>query len=131
MADLEPIGENFLEIHNLYPVVINWRLSSAAPSFVKEVERSGSVYKAKYTAFRVHQCVGQIQSQNKTSVLVTFQPHDVGLYSQIWDLEVSGEGLGVLKFRVSFGGKARLFLLDLSQRPEAITLQQTKGCFIS
>ena len=29
--------ESFLEIHNPYPVVINWRLSSAVPSFVKEV----------------------------------------------------------------------------------------------
>lgn len=115
---VKSFGESFLEIHNSYPVVINWRLSSAVPSFVKEVERSGSVYKAKYTAFWVHQCVGQIQSQNKTSVLVTFQPHDVGLYSQIWDLEVSGEGIGVSKFRVSFGGKS---ISTIESTPHVIT----------
>ncbi|CAI8051329.1 Centrosomal protein of 192 kDa [Geodia barretti] len=102
-------SEKMLDVHNPYSQSLQWKLSSVASPFVRDAAgSSSSICKANYSVFWVHERKGTVAPTSSAQVLVMFQPHDVGSFSQIWDLQVFGKELenGSKKIRLSFGGKA-------------------------
>ncbi|XP_066480532.1 centrosomal protein of 192 kDa [Tiliqua scincoides] len=80
-------SEKYLEIENNGDENVRWFLSSFAPPYVKDVDDSGEVYRATYTAFRCSCISGTLEAHGKERVVVSFLPRDRGHYSQFWDLE--------------------------------------------
>ncbi|KAF7245257.1 hypothetical protein EYD10_08626 [Varanus komodoensis] len=79
--------EKYIEIENNGDENVKWILSSFAPTYVKDVDESGEVYRATYTTFQCSCLSGTLEAHGKQKVKVTFLPRDRGQYSQFWDLE--------------------------------------------
>ncbi|XP_044282345.1 centrosomal protein of 192 kDa isoform X2 [Varanus komodoensis] len=80
-------SEKYIEIENNGDENVKWILSSFAPTYVKDVDESGEVYRATYTTFQCSCLSGTLEAHGKQKVKVTFLPRDRGQYSQFWDLE--------------------------------------------
>ncbi|XP_062987365.1 centrosomal protein of 192 kDa [Elgaria multicarinata webbii] len=128
-------SEKYLEIENNGDENVKWFLSSFAPPYVKDVDESGEVYRATYTAFRCSCLSGTLEGRGKEKVVVTFLPRDRGHYSQFWDLEchplhhshlkdkhrLQFCGMGILenkalKNEVSSAALVKIRVRDVSQR---------------
>nr|XP_020841242.1 centrosomal protein of 192 kDa isoform X3 [Phascolarctos cinereus] len=80
-------SENYLELENHGDEEVKWNLSSFAPPYVKDVDESGDVFRATYTAFRCSRISGTLEGHGKQKVAITFLPRDRGNYAQFWDAE--------------------------------------------
>nr|XP_044999019.1 centrosomal protein of 192 kDa isoform X3 [Jaculus jaculus] len=80
-------SENCLEFKNHGPTDVKWHLSSFAPPYVKDVDESGDVFRATYTAFRCSPISGILGSHGIQKVSIMFLPRDRGDYAQFWDVE--------------------------------------------
>ncbi|XP_027708166.1 centrosomal protein of 192 kDa isoform X3 [Vombatus ursinus] len=80
-------SENYLELENHGDEEVKWNLSSFAPPYVKDVDESGDVFRATYTAFRCSRISGTLEGHGKQKVAITFLPRDRGNYAQFWDVE--------------------------------------------
>ncbi|XP_009290389.2 centrosomal protein of 192 kDa isoform X3 [Danio rerio] len=94
-------SECYLEVEN-NGGEMRWYLSSFAPPYVKDVDRSGGVYRATYTAFRCGKVSGILGTQESMKVQFTFLPRDQGDYAQFWDLECHPAAKPQHKSRVRF-----------------------------
>ncbi|XP_036613779.1 centrosomal protein of 192 kDa isoform X2 [Trichosurus vulpecula] len=80
-------SENYLELENHGDEEVKWNLSSFAPPYVKDVDKSGDVFRATYAAFRCSRISGILEGHGKQKVAITFLPRDRGNYAQFWDVE--------------------------------------------
>ncbi|XP_019850704.1 PREDICTED: centrosomal protein of 192 kDa-like [Amphimedon queenslandica] len=102
---IKQYSESQLIISNPFSVPIKWKIIDLAPPFVKESPKEpDAIYRANYSVFWIHQYNGHLQPQQETQVLVTFQPQDIGQYSQVKDIELV-VGKEVKRFKISMGGK--------------------------
>ncbi|OXB66757.1 hypothetical protein ASZ78_003002 [Callipepla squamata] len=53
----------------------------------KDMDGTGSVYRATYSAFRCYRVSGTLEAHGKEKVPLIFLPRENGDYSQFWDLE--------------------------------------------
>ncbi|XP_007487810.2 centrosomal protein of 192 kDa isoform X2 [Monodelphis domestica] len=80
-------SENYLELENNGDEEAKWNLSSFAPTYVKDVDESGDVFRATYTAFRCSRISGTLEGHGKQKIAITFLPRDKGNYAQFWEVE--------------------------------------------
>lgn len=101
-------SEKYLELHNPFQQLMDWRLSSIASSFHRDLTSGGAtdIRKVSYAVFWIRDMVGTVLPQKDTKVLAMFQPREIGSFSQVWDLDVSVGRCNPTKIRLSFGGKA-------------------------
>ncbi|OXB76516.1 UNVERIFIED_CONTAM: hypothetical protein H355_004885 [Colinus virginianus] len=79
--------ESYLEMENKGDENVRWNLSSFTPPYVKDMDGTGSVYRATYSAFRCYRVSGTLEAHGKEKVPLIFLPRENGDYSQFWDLE--------------------------------------------
>ncbi|KAJ7338662.1 hypothetical protein JRQ81_012564 [Phrynocephalus forsythii] len=130
-------SEKYLEIENNGDENVKWFLSAFAPPYVKDLDESGEVYRATYTAFHCSCISGTIEAHGKEKVVVIFLPRDRGHYSQFWDLEchplhdpqmkdkhrlqfcgMSILGKEIFKNEASLAALVKISVRDVSQRRE-------------
>ncbi|XP_065609671.1 centrosomal protein of 192 kDa [Cyrtonyx montezumae] len=79
--------ESYLEMENRGDENVRWNLSSFTPPYVKDMDGTGSVYRATYSAFRCYRVSGTLEAHGREKVPLIFLPRENGDYSQFWDLE--------------------------------------------
>ncbi|XP_068724654.1 centrosomal protein of 192 kDa-like isoform X2 [Montipora capricornis] len=82
------VSTSEISLTNTSPSEMTWNLSSVAPAYVK-IDETGNICRTTYNAFSVLKHSGSLQPQATEQVLVKFQPRDVGVYEQSWDLMAS------------------------------------------
>ncbi|XP_031802528.1 centrosomal protein of 192 kDa isoform X1 [Sarcophilus harrisii] len=95
-------SENYLELENHGDEEVKWNLSSFAPPYVKDVDESGDVFRATYTAFRCSRISGTLVGHGKQKVAITFLPRDRGNYAQFWDVECFPSAASHMKHTLRF-----------------------------
>ncbi|XP_021243334.1 centrosomal protein of 192 kDa isoform X2 [Numida meleagris] len=79
--------ESYLEMENKGDENVRWNLSSFTPPYVRDMDGTGSAYRATYSAFRCYRVSGTLEAHGKEKVALIFLPRENGDYSQFWDLE--------------------------------------------
>ncbi|XP_056339603.1 centrosomal protein of 192 kDa isoform X2 [Oenanthe melanoleuca] len=80
-------SESYLEMENKGNENLKWILSSFAPPYVRDADRSGCVFRVPYSSFGFSHVSGTLKVHGQEKVAVIFSPRDKGEYSQFWDLE--------------------------------------------
>ncbi|XP_043834192.1 centrosomal protein of 192 kDa [Dromiciops gliroides] len=108
-------SESYLELENHGDEEVKWNLSSFVPPYVKDVDESGDVFRAAYTAFRCSRISGTLEGHGKQKVAITFLPRHRGNYAQFWDAECYPSAAPHMKHTLRFQ------LCGLSISPENIS----------
>jgi len=98
-----------LEFRNMAKCDVNWLLTSFAPAYVKQVDSSGDLFRCSYAAFVFSRTSGTLESGACIQVPVTFNPMNVGLYTQHWEIEYhkvhDHSALSLQKEKISLQGQ--------------------------
>ncbi|CAK8686434.1 unnamed protein product [Clavelina lepadiformis] len=86
------IGKNAmkqLEFRNMSKIPLSWVLASLSPPYVKAGTGadSGKIFRSTYAAFVFSHKSGQLEPGASAQIPVTFNPFNVGTYSQHWELQ--------------------------------------------